>query len=259
MVSSAVTCIYKPEGISPLEAMELLKKEYPEYAALQLSYAGRLDPMAEGLVLVVGGEERFKKDEYLALDKTYEAAFLLGIQTDSDDILGLVEKVESIMPDAELTKNTLRSMEGKISLRLPSYSSYKISGKPLFQWAREGKISQIDVPVRTTEVKHISHIESDILEKGILWKQIQERVGRVHGDFRQAEILETWEASLEKSALNSFIIVHATIACTSGTYIRSIARELGKRLHASALLLSLKRIQIGPYTLKDALFVTKGH
>lgn len=257
MVSSSVVCIYKPEGMSLLEAMDLLKKEHPEYSSLQLSYAGRLDPMAEGLLLIVGGEERFKKDKYLGLDKTYEAVFLLGVRTDSDDVLGLIERVDSAMPDIDLAQKTLCSMQGKISLQLPSYSSYKISGKPLFQWAREGKIDQIELPIRTTEIKNISHVESDILQKGILWEQIQERVLRVRGDFRQREILDTWKTNLESSVLHSFIIIRATITCTSGTYIRSIARELGKRLGGSALLLNLVRVQIGPYTLRDALFVTK--
>jgi tRNA U55 pseudouridine synthase TruB len=81
--------LYKPAGWTPLQALLELKRVRPELADIPLTYAGRLDPMAEGLLLVLGGEKVHEKDTYLGLDKTYTVTALLGIETDSFDLLGM--------------------------------------------------------------------------------------------------------------------------------------------------------------------------
>ena len=86
--------IYKKVGETPLEALEnfrtkRLDEGHVEYRNIPMTYAGRLDPMAEGDLLILIGEECKKKDAYLGLDKEYEVEVLFGIETDTHDVLGI--------------------------------------------------------------------------------------------------------------------------------------------------------------------------
>ena len=78
----------------------------------------------------------------------------------------------------------------------------------------------------------------------MLFKSFEKRIGRVVGDFRQKEILKIWQKELEGSQVK-YIVASFRIKCGSGTYVRSIANDLGKRLGTPALALFIKRTKIG--------------
>src|SRR6185436_12995765 len=82
--------LHKPLGLSPLEVIKLFKQQNFEYASATISYAGRLDPMADGLLLLLVNEENTQRKLYEALPKTYEFTVLLGVETDTYDILGKI-------------------------------------------------------------------------------------------------------------------------------------------------------------------------
>ncbi|MEK7130743.1 MAG: pseudouridine synthase, partial [Patescibacteria group bacterium] len=129
--------IHKPLGISPLDTIKTLKENHPELKDEKMTYAGRLDPMAEGVLLILAGKAVHKKEKYLKLDKEYEGEILFGFETDTYDILGLSKRKKQ-PTSITVLDGIIKNLEGEISLPLPPYSSYKIKGKPLFQWAREG-------------------------------------------------------------------------------------------------------------------------
>ena len=81
--------IHKPLGISPLDTIKTLKENHPELKGEKMTYAGRLDPMAEGVLLILAGKTVYEKEKYLKLDKEYEGEILFGFETDTYDILGL--------------------------------------------------------------------------------------------------------------------------------------------------------------------------
>ncbi|MFQ5729908.1 MAG: hypothetical protein ACE5GN_06070 [Waddliaceae bacterium] len=243
--------IYKPIGISPLDVIKLLKEKNPEYRDVSITYAGRLDPMAEGILLLLTGDEVYKKEEYQKLDKEYEAEILFGFQTDTYDVLGLPQLLHSNEVVGDIEKE-IKNMVGEISLPLPPYSSYKINGKPLFMWAREGKLGEIEIPTRTTQIYEAEVLDSlpagrhgyEVSEKDLLEK-ITEKINLVKGDFRQEEILEKWREVLKKK--NKYLVVKARFKVSSGTYIRSIAHHLG------GVLLSLTRTKVGEFDIKDSI------
>ena len=84
--------VFKPVGISPLDAIKILKEKYPELKDEKMTYAGRLDPLAEGALLILAGNAVHKKEKYLKLDKEYEGEILFGFNTDTYDILGLSKR-----------------------------------------------------------------------------------------------------------------------------------------------------------------------
>lgn len=252
-MKSEILNIYKPLGLSPLEAIKRFLAQNKAYMGLKMTYAGRLDPMAEGVLLILAGDSVHKKDHYLKMEKEYESEILFGFETDTYDVLGLpLKKHKTKISDTEIKKE-IEKLRGEISLPLPPYSSYKIKGKPLFSWAREGRLNEIEIPLRKTEARDIKFLKSHNIRLENLIKTIVNRIDKVSGDFRQSEIKNEWEKILKDKSDQTFKIVKIKFLVSSGTYIRSIAHELGKRLGASAVLFSLKRTRVGDYRIRGSI------
>src|SRR3989338_7639479 len=81
--------IYKSVGISPLDAVKLLKEKYPELKGEKMTYAGRLDPLAEGVLLILAGKTVYEQEKNLKLDKEYEGKILFGFETEAYDVLDI--------------------------------------------------------------------------------------------------------------------------------------------------------------------------
>lgn len=234
----------KKLGQTPLEAIQELNVAGPA------TYAGRLDPMAEGLLIILEGEECKKKDEYLGLDKEYEFELLLGFETDTGDLLGLVseQKIYTSVSDEQVQK-VLREMLGRRKQNYPAYSSKPVSGKPLFTWAREGRLDEIEIPSREVEIFSIDFLGRREVAAPELLQQISRRISLVSGDFRQREVLESWQKALGDKVEEKFTSISCKIHASSGTYIRSVGPEIAERLGSKGCLFSLKRTRIGPYLL----------
>ncbi len=97
--------IHKRKGISPLDAVLEFKKRKPEYEEVKMAYAGRLDPMAEGVLLMIAGNELKNFDDYLKLNKKYEATLLFGFHTDTYDILGIPKRGKELLVKKILKKH----------------------------------------------------------------------------------------------------------------------------------------------------------
>lgn len=240
-----VITIYKKLGETPLAALDGLRVEKPEYADATLSYIGRLDPMAEGDMLVLVGEENKNREAYLGLDKEYIFEVLFGIATDTQDILGLITDIGlGTVLEKEAIEKALASFVGKRTQEYPAYSSKPVDGKPLHMWAREGKLDEIEIPLKEVEIYSIRLEDFREMQKEELLQFARERVTLVKGDFRQAEIIARWEESLASSTEDSFQVANIKVYCSSGTYVRSIAAALGAQVGMPALALSIRRSRI---------------
>lgn len=246
--------IYKPIGISPLDAIKLLQKRFPKYKNMPVTYVGRLDPMAEGVLILLTGDEVHRRDEYMKLDKEYETEMLLGFKTDTYDILGIPATAQQVEPLLEKELNDkVCALKGEISLPLPPYSSYKIKGKPLFMWAREGKLKEIEIPMRNTEIHNINLLGTYEIKASDLLMQITKKISLIKGDFRQEEILQRWQDILNKNIEQKYFVVKAKFNVSSGTYIRSIAHYFGDKLGTGAVLFGLTRTKVGDFDIVDSI------
>ncbi|MBT4135455.1 hypothetical protein HOD75_03790 [archaeon] len=247
----------KPISITPLEAVKKFQKKNPEYKNKKIGYAGRLDPMAEGILLLLIEDKNKEITKYMNLDKTYKAKVLFGFSTDSFDILGLPKKAKAIPEknkDFETNlKKQIKKFKGTQTQKLPPYSSYRIKGKPLFHYARENKLSEIKIPNKKVEIKSISLNSLKSSTSQTLLKQIQTKIKKLKGNFRQKQIQTKWKQILQKQPTTKYLIAEITISCSSGTYIRTIANDLGKKLNTSAILLNLQRTKLGKYNIKNSI------
>ena len=186
-----------------------------------MGHAGTLDPMATGLMIIGVGEGTKMLGQYLRLSKSYEANILLGIHTDTGDITGqeLAISNDQFPNKSQISKitneeirRTLQGMVGKLELSVPAYSAIKRGGEALYKKARRGEV--VDVPMKTMEVTSSDFLGMEPHPQGLL--------------------------------------VKARFDVGSGTYVRSLAEELGRRLGVPATLAGLWRTRIGDFKIEDA-------
>ena len=252
-MNNQLITVWKPVGWTPLKAVLEFLKLKPEFKDSKVSYAGRLDPMAEGVLLLLIGDENKKRHEYENLEKTYESEIILGISTDSFDGLGIIENVESIDISREEIDKCLKSFLGKQEQEYPSYSSKAVKGKSLYWWARNKKINEIVIPKREIEIYLIDLLDFSLIKSSDLAKENIEKINLIEGDFRQAEIIKNWEEFEKKNKDKNFIKIKIKISSSSGTYVRRIASDLGEKLGSGAFAFSIKRIKIGEFEKKDCV------
>jgi tRNA pseudouridine55 synthase len=179
----------------------------------RVGHAGTLDPMATG-VLVIGIEKATRLLGHLALtEKAYDATIRLGQSTNTDDAEG---EIVATAPAADVSEDALRAaigaLTGPIRQVPPQVSAIKVAGKRAYKRARAGE----DVELSARPVTVHDFAVRDI---------------RRHGDL---------------------IDVDASVTCSSGTYIRALARDLGAAVGAGGHLTALRRTRVGPYDLTMA-------
>jgi len=246
--------LYKKLGETPRERLERLRTARKEYTHEVLSYAGRLDPMAEGVLLCLVGGANKRREAYLDLDKEYVLDILFGFSTDTYDILGRVMDTgdADTLTKSQIEKG-LNEFRGTINQQYPPYSSKTVEGKSLFEWARNNALGALVLPSRGVTVRDIKVESLYKVPESQLFSYIQNSIDKVEGDFRQEEILRTWERHLRQDGKREFKAASVRIDCTSGTYARSIAHGLGQELGVPALALHILRSKVGDYTVEKSL------
>ena len=248
----------KKIGETPLMAIELWKIENPEYVDTVACYAGRLDPMASGKLLVLLGDECKRQRAYTNLDKEYEIEILLDIGSDTGDVLGIPEysSLETTVDERGLM-DVLRPEQGAHMRAYPVFSSKTVNGKPLFLHALEGTLSDIKVPEHIERIYRIQYQNSYKISDVELKVRISESLDyvprtnepskRLGENFRVDAIRAYWESLFKTMQGRNFIVLRLKVACASGTYMRSLAGRIGTSLHTGALALSIKRTKIGKF------------
>lgn len=176
---------------------------------VKVGHAGTLDPFATGLLIVLTGAETKNQEQYMKLDKEYEATLRLGAVSTTGDPEGTVtERVGVESPSRAEIETTLKSFSGEICQIPPVYSAIKVNGERAYRLARRGE---------TVELKP---------RKVIIYK------------------LETLEYDWPSLTFR--------VACSSGTYIRTLGEQIGERLGVGGYLTGLRRTKIGEFKLEDA-------
>lgn len=236
----------KHVGETPLELLERIRREKPELKDETLSYAGRLDPMAEGQMLIlVGPAENNSRERFLAFDKEYVATFLIGVETDSGDCLGFIQdpnKKGHFSPGVEISKTDIEKQIRKLTeikeQKYPWFSGKTVNGIKLFDHFRAGN-TNIERPSRKVEIKEIELVNFRKESSREIKKYIFDMISKVSGDFRQKEILAKWETFFDSTSQTLYTF-EIKIHVSSGTYIRALTENFD----FPNILLKLKRTKI---------------
>ena len=227
----------KRAGETPLELLERLRRENPALATETLSYAGRLDPMAEGVMLILVGEkENQEREKYLGLDKEYIATFMAGVATDTGDALGLITQTADTVPTRTNVERVVESLKKTTSQTYPWFSSQTVDGVPLFEHYKKGN-TDIERPSRDVTIYEAELLGVEDRPRTTVRAYILETIAQVHGDFRQEEIASQWQRVDLPAHVSTFQV---RLKVSSGTYIRA----LGEVMPWPATLLSLRRTHV---------------
>jgi len=197
------------------------RQEYSIDNKIKVAYAGRLDPLAFGKIIILTDKDIYDKEKYCGKDKTYTCWIVQDIQTDTYDIMGKIVS-ENIW---EPVYNGIKDLE--YEQQYPMYSSiYVIQDgmrKPLWYYEKNN-IKVVNIPCK--KVKLISG--EKILEESIssieLLRLIKDRIEQVKKDtYRQHEIIEVWKDKLEDRV---YTISKWKFTITSGGYIRYLANKM---------------------------------
>jgi tRNA pseudouridine55 synthase len=199
--------IDKPAGVTSRRVVDrVVKLVRPGKAG----HAGTLDPLATGVLVVCVGKATRLIELVQEQSKSYRAMFLLGRESDTDDMEGTITETAV---EREITRDEIEThlpaFLGRIEQVPPAFSAVHVAGRRAYERARAGQT--VELTARTVEV------------------------------FR----LEITRFAYPELELD--------IDCGSGTYIRSIGRDLGRALGCGALMSALVRTRVGPYRLEDAI------
>ena len=239
-----ILILEKREGDTPLQTLDRFRENHLAYKDAKMIYAGRLDPMASGILVVLVDEEIKNKEKYLGLSKEYEFEILFGFATDTYDILGKVVRQGLTTRDnlKEKIESNLKYFTGDFIQTYPLYSS------PTIKHARAGK--KVKSPSREVSVRKLQFLKLRKTSAQILIKNIETRIAKVDGDFRQKEVLSIWRKKLRNSP-GTFFVGTFKVSCSSGTYVRGIANSLGEKIGVPALAFSIKRTKVGKFAKID--------
>ncbi len=216
---NGIVNVYKEQGFTSHDVVAKLRGIYGQK---KVGHTGTLDPMAEGVLIVVLGQATKLSDIIVSGTKRYIATMRLGITTETDDITGEVKKFYT---RDELT-DTFAFLSDEISIRNevhnvmvkylgksmqvpPMYSAIKVNGKKLYEFAREGK--NVELLPRPVEIYSL-----DLL-------------------------------SVDMDTLD----VRFSVVCSKGTYIRSLIRDIGNDLGTGATMSALLRDEVNGIRYED--------
>ena len=241
-----VACL-KHIGQTPLEVINSLREDKNwTKEKVKLSYAGRLDPMAHGLMIVLKDKECYNQHKWHNMPKTYEFKLLVGISTDTYDILGLIESTNiSSQESTILAIEKIKSHDRTFFQEYPPYSSVRVDGKPLWKHAKENNLENIEIPGKKVTIKNIGLQNVMSISKKNLLTYVTHKINKLNKkqNFRQQEILESWQYIPDQDY--KVISIKAEVSC--GFYVRSFCHNIGEKIGVPCLALDIMRTQVGDF------------
>lgn len=213
--NSAPFCFLNVYKPAGITSFDVIYKLRKHLGVKKIGHFGTLDPLADGVMQVAVGRAT-RCLEYLGSDKKYLAKIRFGYMSSTGDCEGEISSCESSKFNQNELLEAIDSIKGEIEQVPPIYSAVKVGGKRLYEIARKGNPCDIKIPPRVVKIYEAKLINFNISEEG------------------QTEVL-------------------VEIYCSKGTYIRSYAIDLAKKLGTGAYLTSLTRTLAGNFKLEDSV------
>ncbi len=213
---SGVLLLDKPQGCSSNHILQKVKRLF---GAAKAGHTGSLDPLATGMLPVCFGEATKISAFLLDSDKRYHLKCQLGVSTATGDAEGEVteEKDASFITEQDV-RAVLPEFIGEIEQIPPMYSALKHNGERLYKLARQGiEVERKPRSVSIYDIKYISLSIDDLPEN--------DQPKNVHKQ----------------------VILELEVSCSKGTYVRTLAEDIAKKLNSCAHITALRRLSVGPY------------
>ncbi|WP_182046822.1 tRNA pseudouridine(55) synthase TruB [Curtobacterium sp. ME26] len=216
-----ILLVDKPQGISSHRVVSIARRRL---GLKKIGHAGTLDPMATGLLLLGAGPSTRLLTHLVGLGKTYTTTIRLGIGTDSDDADGTPTSVTGVL-DADVSEDAIEravaAQRGVIDQVPSTVSAIKVDGRRAYDLARKGE--EVVLRSRTVTVSRFD----------------------VTGRTDHTITVDGTEVTV--------VDLDVVVDCSSGTYVRALARDVGAALGTGAHLVALRRTAVGPFDVTDAV------
>lgn len=212
---NGVVCINKRSGMTSSDVVVKVRNALSKATGekQKAGHFGTLDPDGMGVLVIGIGNSARLFDYTLNKQKTYRACFVFGSETDTLDASGEVVATSDVIPSVSQVKDVLSQMQGKQMQMPPKYSALSVGGVKAYKLARSGK--DVELSPREIEIFEIKMNENFLSENS-----------------------------------NEF---EFTIRCSSGTYVRSIARDMAKKLGTLGYMKYIIREQNGTVNISDCI------
>jgi len=225
--ANGILLVDKAEGWT---SHDVVAKARRALGTRKVGHAGTLDPMATGLLMLGAGPATRLLTHLVGLDKTYTATIRLGASTVTDDregeVVGIAPaaKIHELERDTAQIGDAIAWLTGPIEQAPSSVSAIKVDGKRAYDLVRAGE--QVELKKRPVTIH--SFVAED------------PRLVVAHG-------LDGGELPVE------VLDIDVVVNCSSGTYVRALARDLGEALGVGGHLTALRRTKVGPFSVADAV------
>ena len=182
-------------------------------ATRRVGHGGTLDPFAGGVLPIFVGRATRVVEYHLGDRKGYRATICFGASSSTDDLEGTQEPVSTPAPDRSSVEGALRTFVGTIEQRPPDYSAIKVAGRRAYAMARAGE--RPELRPRTVTIDGLDLVD--------------------------------WDESIPDRP-----VAVVDVACSAGTYVRALARDLGVAVGNAAYLGALSRTWSGPFRIEEA-------
>ncbi len=222
-----------------------ITKQVTDDSENKVSYIGRLDPLASGIIIYLEGDELKNRDKYLNMDKTYKFNLIIGISTDTGDCLGIIRKIQSVN-----TINMTKLMEvfsqflGEYEQKYPIYSAYQIHKngikKPLWYFAKNGiELEESEIPKHNIKIYNLEQDANPIFSiRNINYFTEQVELIPDGLELRKEEIMTQYK-EYDKIRL---IGIPMIAKVSSGTYIRQLCMDIGDKLGIPCMADKIERV-----------------
>jgi tRNA U55 pseudouridine synthase TruB len=204
------------------EMISRFRLEYSIDNKIKVAYAGRLDPLAFGKIILLTDKDIYNKEKYCGKNKTYTCKIVHGIQTDTYDIMGKIVSDKNWEP----VYNNVKDLE--YEQQYPMYSSiYVIQDgirKPLWYYEKNN-IKVENMPSKKVKLISSEKISEEIISSTELFRIINNRIEQVKKDtYRQDEIIALWKDKLYGN--KDYTLSKWRFSISSGGYIRYLANQM---------------------------------
>lgn len=252
-----VFLVDKPTGITSHDVVDQYRKKFK---TKRVGHAGTLDPFASGLLIILVGKCTKLSDQFLGLEKAYRAEILFGMSTDSSDPEGQLVEVINHTEVSDLNSRitsdklieTFKEFQPSYNQYVPIFSSVKVQGNKLRELARRSDRFQ------TIEKDNHTHVQ--FYKNDSLWHEIKlpRKEVQIYNLELESLTFKNYEINEEVDGVKACYKVDLPVAqvyvkCSKGTYIRELAKDIGAKLSVPAMLINLRRVQIGDFNIEDVI------
>lgn len=230
---------YKPATMRSTQAVALVKRFYK---AKKAGHAGTLDPLADGVLPIALNGATKQVNTIMNTSKEYFFTLTFGQQTETDDAQGQIIAFSDKRPSLQDVQKILPMFCGDIMQVPPQYSAIKIDGVRCYAMARKGREMQLS-PRPVTIFQLSLADDAEIANLNAVRATLS-----MEDDFIPLASNKQHDV-LEKLTLKALV--------SKGTYIRSLARDIGLQLGCYAYVSTLVRTQVGQFSIKNCINVIK--